>query len=187
MFSFHAGTLQETAGLRIRGGCREGVFLVPKDTKCHQDTNRSVCIFLNSRNQGLEMLALDNSNQDAENVPAFPLSAKPRVRASSICHIVPRADCGTARLFAVPFGSRAGLPPQSTSSGSERVTWDGSCRQPSCSDPLGHCCGIPPLRSLPDSKLSVTSRSITRCTSRCPYRFACGGAGPVCVEQIRVR
>lgn len=76
MFSFHARSLQETAQLKTSGGCREGAFTVLKDTKYQQDTNKDILIFLNSRNWGLEMLTLYNSNWNIENLPAVLLSAK---------------------------------------------------------------------------------------------------------------
>lgn len=72
------------------------------------------------------MLTLDNSNRNTENLPASPLSAalwEPGPAPS-----VTVTDCGTAQLFAVPFGGRAGLPPRSTPScsGAEGVSRDGS-------------------------------------------------------------
>lgn len=69
-------SLQETAGLKTSGSCREGAFTVLKDTECQQDTKKDIHIFLNSRNWDLEMPSLCNSNWNTENLPAVLLSAK---------------------------------------------------------------------------------------------------------------
>lgn len=55
-------SVQKMAELKTSGGCGEGSATVLKDTECQQDTNKDIYIFLNSRNWGLEMLTLCNSN-----------------------------------------------------------------------------------------------------------------------------